>query len=171
MTETTVKRHTWNHINKTSKQCAECSLLAVAARPPTGTRWLITYTTADGRSYTADKVPTCATEPAEPSSTPDERRQHASELDLAAGHAWREGDLDRAARLLADCAALDPDRELLWRQRREQLVRSVAKHDQTLADQQRQRLFAAGIGPDDPAMVRLREWNRAVFARELEAGQ
>src|SRR5207245_10886495 len=104
-----------------------------------------------------------------PGSTPEGRRKRAGELDRAAGCAWRAGDLDRAARLLADADALDPNREDLWRQRREQLVATAARQGQSLDDQLRQRRWAAGIRDDDPALARIREWSATVFARE--AGQ
>ena len=50
-------------------------------------------------------------------SSEDERARHASELDRAAGRAWQHGDLQRAARLIADARALDPSRGDLWNKR------------------------------------------------------
>jgi hypothetical protein len=44
-------------------------------------------------------------------------RPATSELDRAAGRAWQHGDLQRAARLIADARALDPSRGDLWNKR------------------------------------------------------
>lgn len=46
----------------------------------------------------------------------------------------------------------------------------------TLAELVERRLEAAGIGPDDPGLVQLREWNRGAYERgrlavELRRGQ
>jgi hypothetical protein len=182
--DTKPARHSWDQEDQRHKSCAKCGIRALARPHTCEWRWYQEYTKPDGQCFVANRVPPCepavpAPEPARESArepepgvphvTPEESRPHATELDRAAGFAWRVGDLDRAARPIADCMALDPDLEELWRQRREQLAASARTADQTLEEQLRQRLYAAGNSPDDAAFARIREWNAAVFARE--AGQ
>ena len=72
--------------------------------------------------------------PCEPAAQPppapdDERVRHASELDRAAGRAWHQGDLQRAARLIADARALDPARRDLWAKREAAIAASAPRPD------------------------------------------
>jgi hypothetical protein len=110
------KRHSWDKHDDHHKTCRDCGITALARPHPYERRWYQEYTTTDGRRFAADRVPPC--QPARSQPTPAaERVGHADELDRAAGRAWRQGDLDLAARLIADARALDPDRTRLWDKR------------------------------------------------------
>jgi hypothetical protein len=111
------RRHSWDAHDNRHKTCRDCGIQALARPHPYQRRWYHEYTTADGRRFTADRVP-----PRQPATPPqpspdDERARHASELDRAAGRPWQQGDLQRAARLIADARALDPSRGDLWNKR------------------------------------------------------
>jgi hypothetical protein len=115
------KRHSWDTHDNHHKTCRDCGIKVLARPHPYERRWYQEYTTTttttDGRCFVADRVPPC-----EPAAQPrpvadDQRVLHASELDHAAGRAWQQGDLQRAARLIADARALDPARSQLWDQR------------------------------------------------------
>ena len=111
------RRHSWDAHDNRHKTCRDCGIQVLARPHPYQRRWYHEYTTADGRRFTADRVPPCQpAAPPQPSSE-DERARHASELDRAAGRAWQHGDLQRAARLIADARALDPSRGDLWNKR------------------------------------------------------
>lgn len=111
------KRHSWDKPDDHHKTCRDCGIKVLARPHPYERRWYSEYTIADGRSFVADRVPPC--EPAaQPQPAPeDERARHATELDRAAGRAWQQGDLQCAARLIADARALDPARAHLWAKR------------------------------------------------------
>jgi hypothetical protein len=119
------RRHSWERHDNRHKSCRDCGISVLARPHPFQESWYQEYTTADGRCFTADRVPPC--EPAaQPQPSPDdERARHASELDRAAGRAWQQGDLQRAARLIADARALDPSRGALWA-RREATIAAAA---------------------------------------------
>lgn len=109
------KRHSWDKHDKHHKTCRACGIKVLARPHPYERRWYAEYTTPDGRCFTADRVPPCEpTAQPQPATPDDERARHASELDHAAGRAWQQGDLQRAARLIADARALDPTRSQLW---------------------------------------------------------
>jgi len=111
------QRHSWEKHDNRHKTCRDCGI-SVLARPNSFQgRWYQECTTADGRCFTADRVPPCQPA-AQPQPSPeDERARHASELDRAAGRARQQGDLQRAARLIADARALDRARSALWDKR------------------------------------------------------
>jgi hypothetical protein len=119
------QRHSWEKHDNRHKTCRDCGISVLARPHPFHGRWYQEYTTADGRCFTAERVPPCqpAAHPQPPPE--DERARHASELDRAAGRAWQQGDLQRAARLIADARALDPARGDLWA-RREAAIAAAA---------------------------------------------
>jgi hypothetical protein len=111
------RRHSWQKHDTYHKTCRDCGIRVLARPHPYERRWYQEYTTADGRCFTADRVPPCQPA-AQPQPSPDDEcSRHASELDRAAGRAWQQGDLQRAARLIADARALDPARGDLWAKR------------------------------------------------------
>jgi hypothetical protein len=85
---------------------------------------------------------------------------------------------DRAAELTGEAKRLDPGWAALWAQRETAIARAgggtepkACKHP---ASELGERLAAAGIRPDDPALAFWRDWNAAIYARQdadLEAGQ
>jgi hypothetical protein len=109
--------HSWEKHDNRHKTCRDCGISVLARPHPYQRHWYHEYTTADGRCFTSERVPPC--QPAvQPQPSPeDERARHASELDRAAGRAWQQGDLQRAARLIADARALDRARGALWDKR------------------------------------------------------
>jgi hypothetical protein len=111
------RRHSWDKHDNHHKACRDCGIQVLARPHPYERRWYQEYTTADGRSFTADRVPPCQPAAAPQPAPESERGRHASELDRAAGRAWQHGDLQRAARLIADARALDPARGALWAKR------------------------------------------------------
>ena len=124
------KRHSWDKHDDYHKTCRDCGIKALARPHPCERRWYQEYTTTDGRCFVADRVPPCQPAGSQPAAAA-ERARHAGELDRAAGRAWRQGDLDLAARLIADARALDPDRAGLW-DRREAAIAAAAprpRHD------------------------------------------
>jgi hypothetical protein len=121
------KRHSWDKHDDYNKTCRDCGIKVLARPHPYERRWYQEYTTADGRCFVADRVPPC-----EPAAHPrpaadDERVRAASELDRAAGRAWQHGDLQRAARLIADARALDPARSDLWAEREATIAASAPR--------------------------------------------
>jgi hypothetical protein len=108
------RRHSWERHDNRHKSCRDCGISVLARPHPLQESWYQEYTTADGRCFTADRVPPCKPAAQRQPSPDDERARHASELDRAAGRAWQHGDLQRAARLIADARALDPSRGALW---------------------------------------------------------
>jgi len=121
------KRHSWEKHDDYNKTCRDCGIKVLARPHPYERRWYQEYTTADGRCPVADRVPPC--EPAaHPRPAPeDERVRAASELDRAAGRAWQHGDLERAARLIADARALDPARSDRWAGREATIAASAPR--------------------------------------------
>jgi hypothetical protein len=111
------KRHSWEKHDNYHRTCRDCGIKVLARPHPYERRWYCEYTTTDGRCFVADRVPPCEPAAQPPPMPDDERAQHASELDRAAGRAWQQGDLQRAARLIADARALDPGRCDLWDKR------------------------------------------------------
>jgi hypothetical protein len=111
------RRHSWDKHGTYRKTCRDCGIHVLARPHPYERRWYQEYTTADGRCFVADRVPPCEPAVRSQPSPEDERGRHASELDRAAGRAWQQGDLQRAARLIADARALDPARGDLWDKR------------------------------------------------------
>ena len=137
-----------------------------------------------GSSHTADLagkagIPVdrheAASEPVRPARDADEsrpaeltaadRRRMADEYALDAGHAWKAGDVVKAARLVRVAAELDPSRPELWAGRQQQIQDRAAR--MPLAAQTAARLAAAGVTPDDPDYQRLQEHNR--LRREAQA--
>jgi hypothetical protein len=119
------RRHSWDAHDNRHKTCRDCGIQVLARPHPYQRRRYHEYTAADGRRFTADRVPPCQPAAHPQPSPEDERARHASELDRAAGRAWQQGDLQRAARLIADARALDPARGALWA-RREAAIAAAA---------------------------------------------
>jgi hypothetical protein len=111
------KRHSWEKHDDYRKTCRDCGITALARPHPYERRWYQQYTTVDGRCFVADRVPPCQPGAHPLPASDDQRVRAASELDRAAGRAWQQGDLQRAARLIADARALDPARSVLWDER------------------------------------------------------
>lgn len=137
-----------------------------------------------GSSHTADLavragIPVdrheVASEPVRPARDADEGRPAeltaadrsvmADRYALDAGHAWKAGDVAKAARFVRVAAELDPSRPELWAQRQRQIQDRAAR--MPLAAQTAARLAAAGVTRDDPAYERLSEHNR--LRREASA--
>ena len=97
--------------------------------------------------------------------TAADRRRMADEYALDAGHAWKAGDVVKAARLVRVAAELDPSRPELWAGRQQQIQDRAAR--MPLAAQTAARLAAAGVTQDDPDYQRLQEHNR--LRREAQA--
>jgi hypothetical protein len=104
------RRHSWEKHDNRHKTCRDCGISVLARPHPYQRRWYHEYTIADGRCFTSERVPPC--QPAvQPQPSPeDERVRHASELDRAAGRAWQQGDLQRAARPATGVPAPRPTR-------------------------------------------------------------
>ena len=100
-----------------------------------------------------------------PELTAADRRRMADEYALDAGHAWKAGDVAKAARLVRVAADLDPSRPELWAGRQQQIQARASR--MPLAVQTAARLGAAGVTPDDPVYQRLQEHNR--LRREAQA--
>jgi hypothetical protein len=111
------KRHSWEKHDDYRKTCRDCGITVLARPYPYERRWFQQYTTADGRCFVADRVPPCQPDAHPLPASDDQRVRAADELDRAAGRAWQHGDLQRAARLIADARALDPARGDLWAER------------------------------------------------------
>ena len=160
---TSRRRHAWQQGSGHDKTCRNCGLEAINRPVPVGKRWYTTYRLGD-RTVVASRVPTCG-EPLIGDADPEALRELASHADYAAGVAWRAGDLEHAARLIADARALDPDRAAVW-DKRERAIRGTAGTTIPLQEQVAARLFAAGITADDPGLQQLTAWNRSVHERE-----
>jgi Protein of unknown function (DUF4031) len=162
------RHHTWAENGQRQKTCQTCGTVATRRMHPSQKRSITTYTQG-GRSFIASRVPACTAELAATEnlgSDPPERRELATAADTAAHAAYRAGDLDRAARLIADARVLDPERAETWDTRdhgiREAAARQGRQDRISLQQQTSRRLAAAGIRPDDPGLEDIRSWNRGV---------
>ena len=110
-----------------------------------------------------------------PELTAADRCRMADEYALDAGHAWKAGNVAKAARLVRVAAELDPSRAELWAQRQRQIQDRATC--MPLAAQTAARLAAAGVTSDDPGLQQLAEHNRlrreaaAEKQADKEAGQ
>jgi hypothetical protein len=86
--------------------------------------------------------------------------QRADRAAYAAGCAYRDGQLDRAAHLIATAMGLDPDRRDLWESRAQQVIARADR--QGLRAQVAVRLLAAGIDANDPGLQQVVRHNQAL---------
>jgi hypothetical protein len=87
--------------------------------------------------------------------------EYADMADHNAGLAFRRGDLDTAARLIAEARGLDPQREPVWASR-ELRIKTAESSCTPLVELIARRHSRSGILPDDPGLQQLRAWNRSI---------
>jgi hypothetical protein len=166
------RRHTWTPTGRT-KECGSCHLQAVGRVQDSAGAWQSVWQ-AGGVSFASTRTPVCG-EPLPTPAPPAERAQLATDADRAAHAAYQAGELDRAAHLVQVARVLDGSRSELWDRRdagiRRAIERTADKTESKSLDLiVRERLAAAGIGPDDPGLRFWRDWNAKAMERELEAG-
>jgi hypothetical protein len=125
VTETRVKRHSWRPITSHTKQCTDCELIQQKRPHPYERRWFTEYQKGEV-FFTADRTPGCG-EPIQEALPEGERVRLADQLDYYAGVAYKAGDLDKAARYIADCRALDPARPDLWDLRERRIANGAVR--------------------------------------------
>jgi hypothetical protein len=107
----------------------------------------------------------------EPEATDEDAQQMyegiANVYDKAAGHAFRDGDYDKALTCIGVCNNMDPSRRALWQER----AFRVKQHETQrypLAELMERRTARLSRGKDDPAIRQWAEHNRSVQDHEME---
>jgi hypothetical protein len=107
----------------------------------------------------------------EPEATDEDAQEMyegiANVYDKAAGHAFREGDYDKALTFIGVCRNMDPSRTPLW-QERAMRVKQAETQQFPLAELMERRIARLGLGKDDPAIRQWAEHNRQVQDQEAE---
>jgi hypothetical protein len=88
------------------------------------------------------------------------------DLDYEAGIAFKRGDFDTAARIIAEARGLEPDRADLWDQRETQIKQAETQRT-PLRELMTRRYSRSGILQDDPGLAQCHGWNRSL---EMEMG-
>ncbi|HUK71985.1 MAG TPA: hypothetical protein VLW50_24995 [Streptosporangiaceae bacterium] len=153
------RHHSWDE----DKTCRTCGLQAVTrSQDATGNRTAVYQ--HGTRRFVSARTPPCGGPLPEPADSGVLARL-AQDADYHAGLAWRAGDYDRAARLIADARVLDPADSALWdlRERRisaeKERPENQAPAQLSLAEETAQRLAAAGFTESAPAITDIRHWN------------
>jgi hypothetical protein len=85
--------------------------------------------------------------------------ERADRVAYAAGVAYRDGQLERAAHLIATAMGLDPARRDLWESRAQQVMTRAGRSG--LRREVALRLLAAGIDANDPGLQQAARHNQA----------
>ncbi len=94
-----------------------------------------------------------------------ERADRADRAAYAAGVEYRDGQLERAAHLIATAMGLDPARRDLWESRAQQVMTRAGQirvGQSGLRQQVTLRLLAAGIDANDPGLQQAVRHNQAL---------
>src|SRR5258707_2380926 len=151
-------RHSWAADTKPPgnvKICRrdDCAMVAERRPHPTQKRWITIYSKG-GRRIISGRVPRCGSELPQGIST-EEMARLAGAADRQAAVAYRQGDLDRAFRLLTDARVLDPGHGELW-DSREQRIRDAARRRQAETPGERP---ATGSPEVQEEIQKIHEWN------------
>jgi hypothetical protein len=167
---TTQQRHSWSADGTPPgnvRICGRdgCGMRAERRAHPTEKRWITIYSKGD-RRIISERVPRCGDEL--PQGISAEEMAHLAEAaDRQAVIAYKQGDLDRAFRLLTDARVLDPGCGELW-DSHEQRIREAAKHRQAQAPGERPAMDSAEVQAE---IRKIHEWNKAVGVRQPAMGR